>query len=66
MKASNYYLVGDIGGTKTHLALSYHRKLVQEKKYASNDYANLSEIVIDFLSEVTNKLHVAVFGIAGP
>ena len=60
------YLVGDIGGTKTHLALFDHRKSVREKKYVSNEYSNLNEIVRDFLSEGSEKIQIVVLGIAGP
>lgn len=65
-KRLTMYLVGDIGGTKTHLALFDHKKSVREKKYVSDEHTNLNEIVRSFLSEGSSEIQVAVFGIAGP
>jgi glucokinase len=64
------YLAGDIGGTKTILALfspenGPHRPLV-EKTYPSNDYATLEEIVCDFLREDPHGVSGASIGVAGP
>ncbi len=62
-------LAGDIGGTKTHLALIEDvekRKIIQEKKYISRDYSSLEEIGKQFLSSYTGKIKAACFGIAGP
>ena len=61
-------LAGDIGGTKTHLALfeeSDLRKKLFEKKYASRDHADFLSIVSDFLSSVEMPKK-ACFGVAGP
>ncbi|MDN3507632.1 MAG: glucokinase, partial [Simkaniaceae bacterium] len=59
------FLAGDIGGTKTHLAL-YEKglKQVREKKFPSKDYPNLTNIVSEFLED--EKIEKACFGIAGP
>jgi glucokinase len=65
-------LVGDIGGTKTHLALfedGKGRTPYLEKKFPSRDYPGLTEIVEEFLgapalSDV--KISLACFGVAGP
>lgn len=63
-------LAGDIGGTKTNLAMYDMQggkpKRVTEKRYASGEHAGLEEIVSDFTK--TTKLPVtgAAFGIAGP
>lgn len=62
-------LAGDIGGTKTHLALFedvQKRKIVKEKRYVSKELKNLEEIVFDFLSQEKNPVEVACFGVAGP
>jgi len=63
-------LAGDIGGTKTHLALfeeGEDRKWLAATKYKSADYENLRTIVKEFLkSQGSPKVNVACFGIAGP
>ncbi len=65
----NEFLVGDIGGTKTRLAVvtvvGTQVQIMCEATYASRDYASLEILLSDFL---TNKqtFHCAVFGIAGP
>lgn len=63
------FLVGDIGGTKTHLAVFDEqdlRKKIIEKKYASAEHPDFLSLVQDFLA--THKVHAkrACFGIAGP
>lgn len=62
------YLAGDIGGTKTHLAIfkkdGDQTVCIKEKKFPSQKYVNLRSIVKEFLTgEVIKK---ACFGIAGP
>src|SRR5947209_463769 len=63
-------LAGDIGGTKTHLALfneNEKRKWVVDAKYKSSEYKNLSNIVKEFLeSQPEYQIERACFGIAGP
>ena len=63
-------LAGDIGGTKTHLALFASKdnmsSPVLEEKLPSGQYASLSDLVKDFLSKVKTPLQRAVFGVAGP
>lgn len=63
-------LAGDVGGTKTLLALFEIRdnKLVEQKskKYASNDYESLEIILTDFLNDVKSKIEYAAFGVPGP
>jgi glucokinase len=63
-------LVGDIGGTKTDLAIysdkSDANSPLVRKQFHSADYASLQAIVREFLADV--KLHVnhATFDVAGP
>lgn len=62
-------LAGDIGGTKTHLAL-YPRdgaldKPLRAATFVSRRYADLAEICREFL-EPGDNLDAAAFGIAGP
>jgi len=63
-------LVGDIGGTKTDLAIvsareGPHRPLAQ-KRYASHDYDGLEEVVRAFLAGVGLQVGAACFDVAGP
>jgi len=58
-------LAGDIGGTKTHLALfDKNKRKVREEKFPSKDHSSLEEIVSTFLKG--EKVEKACFGIAGP
>jgi glucokinase len=63
-------LAADVGGTKTRLALFEERDgitCVDEKKYASRDFPNLSALLLQFLSqEDRKKITAACLGIAGP
>jgi len=63
-------LSGDIGGTKTHLALF---ELEEEtltptvvKSYVSREYRSLNEVVEELLGEHRPRISCAAFGIAGP
>lgn len=61
-------LAGDIGGTKTHLILfdKEEKERIKEQKYASKEYATLSEILKDFLSGYEKEVTTMSLGIAGP
>lgn len=66
-------LSGDIGGTKTVLALfkeegagEFNRKPMREAVYPSGTYNSLEEIIREFLSEDVENLSGASFGVAGP
>lgn len=63
-------LVGDIGGTKTRMAL-YERKdkkLVRKEveTFASSDFTGLEEILRSFLNKRNIELRRACFGVPGP
>lgn len=64
------YLAGDIGGTKTHLALFKEEQgrvvCLKEQKFPSQKYPNLRLIVKEFLKGVNEKVAKGCFGIAGP
>jgi len=64
------FLAGDIGGTKTVIALySLHEGvLVREKEasYPSREYAQFKDIIELFLGAHRPALHGASFGVAGP
>jgi glucokinase len=63
-------LAGDIGGTKTILALfSYEEGPLQplnETSFASNSYPSLDAIIEDFFSQAKASAATACFGVAGP
>jgi glucokinase len=59
-------LVGDIGGTKTHLALFKDRKMVRDQKFPSREFPSLSAVVQQFLSSHSEQIEKACFGVAGP
>lgn len=58
-------LAGDIGGTNTRLAFFEKGKLIgQEKKFPSQKYSSLEEIIREFLQD--QRVEKACFGVAGP
>jgi len=63
-------LVGDLGGTKTDLAifssLGEFRNPLAEGTFPSADFPNFAALVNVFLSQVNVKIERAVFGVAGP
>ncbi len=63
-------IAGDIGGTKTLLALYTHaagaRAPVAQKQYASADYPSLEQMVAAFLAETGHRARSACFDVAGP
>ncbi len=62
-------LSGDIGGTKTRLAIldiGSPTNPILEKTYPSTQFRSLTEISLDFLSGQNNPVAYATFGIAGP
>lgn len=67
---NNIILAGDVGGTKTLLALfegsGSHLAELKSKRYASKDFKNLEVIVKDFLNNQQSKPQSAAFGIPGP
>jgi glucokinase len=63
-------LVGDIGGTKTDLAVysseSDERSPLAHKQFHSADYLSLQAIVREFLAETSLTITQAAFDVAGP
>lgn len=63
-------LVGDIGGTKTHLAVAQWREgqccLEAERRYPSRDYPGLEVIVCEYLATVQMRVNCGALAIAGP
>jgi glucokinase len=65
-----FHLAGDIGGTKTILAL-YSRENgplqpLHEKNYGSSSYSGLDAIIEDFFAGINGSAKTACFGVAGP
>lgn len=63
------FLAGDIGGTKTVLALYEDNPVdqpVQETTFANHDFNSLSTIIEQFLTDKTAVPQRACFGVAGP
>lgn len=62
-------LAGDIGGTKTNLAIYAHGDITQtlaKESFASRDYADLETMVAEFLERSRLSVQKAAFGVAGP
>jgi glucokinase len=63
-------LAGDIGGTKTNLAIFSSeaglRAPLAEATFPSADYASLEALAGEFLSQVNLEVKQASFGVAGP
>jgi glucokinase len=63
-------LAGDVGGTKTLLAVAEVDgplvQLADEKLYPSQDYSSLTAVARDFLSTRTAGVAPACFAVAGP
>ncbi len=64
------YLAGDIGGTKTRVALFSIEGPVchalESKTFLSREYASLEDILEDYLEDKPYQLTGACFGVAGP
>lgn len=67
---NHLHLAGDIGGTKTILALFSSEKgplqPVYEMSFASSSYSGLDTIIEDFFSQAKAYATTACFGVAGP
>jgi glucokinase len=63
-------LAGDIGGTKTDLAVFSAegglRKPLAQKRFPSADYGSLAVMAQEFLAEVGQEVDSACFAVAGP
>ena len=71
-EAKVMFLAGDIGGTKTNLAVFAYEDandrlvLTRSSSYPSRDRATLAEIVREFLGADSSDVKQACFGVAGP
>ena len=64
-------LAGDIGGTKTNLALFEHRdntlRVVAQHQFSSREFSTLDEVITLFMQKTSlPSIDAACFGIAGP
>ena len=63
-------LIGDIGGTKTALALvpgdSDPRHFLAEKTFLSAGFSSLEAIITEYLKDIDDTPEQAIFGVAGP
>jgi glucokinase len=63
-------LAGDVGGTKTDLAVvstvAGPRQPLAKRRYPSADYPGLAEMSLEFLEQAGVKVHAASFDVAGP
>ena len=70
MARNNLILAGDIGGTKTHLALfSLQGEKLQaeiKKTFPSKRYPGLEPVIEEFIADQQVSISRACFGIAGP
>ena len=70
MAGNNLILAGDIGGTKTHLALfSLQGEKLQaeiKKTFPSKQYPGLEPVIEEFIADQQVSISRACFGIAGP
>ena len=66
----SYYLVADIGGTKSELAAYAQKKDAREyllkKRFATSEYKSPEDLIAHFLQENSLKIEAAVLAIAGP
>lgn len=69
MAGRNLVLAGDIGGTKTHLALfSVHGEKLRvesEQRFSSKRYSGLAPVLQDYFASKPASIDAACFGIAG-
>ncbi|MBI2089884.1 MAG: glucokinase [Deltaproteobacteria bacterium] len=67
---SGRILAGDIGGTKTNLALYSVQEgrlsLISTRSFQSRDYPDLGSLLKEFLLDASGTVTRACFGIAGP
>lgn len=64
-------LAGDIGGTKTNLALFEEGTAGalsknETRSFPSNDYSGLEAVIVEFLNGRNLSIDAAAFGVAGP
>ena len=70
MTSQKFILAGDIGGTKTNLALYSLRsgklKVEAKETFSSKDYSGLETVLKEFRTRHKQPILRACFGVAGP
>ncbi len=65
-----YFLVADIGGTKSELAVYAQKDDVRsyflKKRFVTGEYKSLEDLIAHFLQEHAFKIEAAVLAVAGP
>ncbi len=59
-------LAGDIGGTKTLLAVYQHGECIAQQQFASADFDDFSILLASFLQQHSVKIKAVCLGVAGP
>jgi glucokinase len=59
-------LAGDVGGTKTALALVQNGQFVERRTYPSAAFESLEAMIRDFAATKSKRISRACFGVAGP
>lgn len=64
-------IAGDIGGTKTNVALFESEglrldRIIAQRSYPSGKYGSLEDILREFMAELSPRVTHACFGVAGP
>jgi glucokinase len=66
----SYYLVADIGGTKSELAVYAQKDDIRsyflKERFVTDEYKSLEDLIAHFLQEHDFKIEAAVLAIAGP
>ncbi len=64
------FLAGDVGGTKTNLALFEIARgrltMRASSRFPSREFSSLERLVVSFLEDHPMRVHAACFGVAGP
>jgi len=68
---ARHVLAGDIGGTKTNLAVCAvtrdgRLRTVREESFPSARYSGLEKVIAEFLRDKPERVGAAAFGVAGP
>jgi len=67
---SNHYLIGDVGGTKTELAIyegqNQNRKYSEVERFLTRDFVSLAQMIAFYLGGKNLHISNGVLAIAGP
>jgi glucokinase len=67
---SSFYLVADIGGTKSELAIYAQkkdvRKFLLKERFVTSEYESLESLILQFLQKHSLEINAGVLALAGP